>query len=112
MEEEEESSTVRKCLRHIDNNSSNSPEEELEEEEETMGKEEEETVEEVSSEVSSMKLNTFEEKMYARRTRGILFKDDATPTRSHRSHAHRKVVGTPMRRAATRTMTTMISRCR
>jgi hypothetical protein len=70
---------VRKRLRHTDDDggdddSSNSPEEELPQEE---------PEEEVSSEVLSMKLDTSEEKLYARCTRGYLFGDDGdTPSTS------------------------------
>jgi hypothetical protein len=63
--------------------------------------------EEVSSEETSMnQLDTSKEKLYSRCTRGILFSDDGETPRRHRCNAHRKVTGTPTRRAAmTKTMT-------
>jgi hypothetical protein len=83
MVEEVESSTVRKHLWHTDadggdDDSSDSLEEEPEEEVEM---DEEEDVS--SKETLLNQVDTFEEKLYARCTRGILFKDDGdTPSMS------------------------------
>jgi hypothetical protein len=72
--EAESSTVVRKCLQHTnddngDDDSSDSPEEPEEEE--------------VSSEVPSMKIDTSEEKLYARRARGYLIGNDGdTPSTS------------------------------
>jgi hypothetical protein len=88
MEEEAESSMTRKHLQHIDDHggdddsfdSSDSPDEEPPEEEP-------EEEEEVSlEEISVNQLDTSEEKLYARRAHGILFKDNNdTPSTSSES---------------------------
>jgi hypothetical protein len=76
LEEEAESSTTRKRLRLSNNdasedNSSNSPEE----------MEEEETEEEVSSDEMLVKqLDSSEEKLFAKRGRGMMFSDDSDTT--------------------------------
>jgi hypothetical protein len=68
MEEEVESSMVRKHLWHSDDDNS-------EDDSSDLSKEEPE--EEVSSkEISMNQLDTSEEKLYARRARGIIFSDD------------------------------------
>jgi hypothetical protein len=118
MEEEAESSMARKHLWHTDDDnsdddSSDSLEDEPPEEEPEIGEEEEEeTEDEVSSEETSMnQLDSFEEKLYARHTRGILFKGDGdTPSTSSEPPPHRKVAGAQTRRAAM--MMTMTSGCR
>jgi hypothetical protein len=72
-------STTRKCLRHTDNDGNDDDSSDLPEKEPL----EEELEEEVFSEESSMKLDTSEEKLYARRGSDILFKDDGdTPSMS------------------------------
>jgi hypothetical protein len=77
MEEEVESSMAKKRLPLSDDDSgdddsSDSPKEETEEEE---------TEEEVSSEESSMnQLNTLEEKLLAKRGRGMVFSNDSNTT--------------------------------
>jgi hypothetical protein len=113
-EEDAESSTMRKRLRPSnddggDDDDSNSTEEETEEEEE-----EKEVEEEVSSEEMSMnQLDTSEEKLYARRACDMLFSDDGSTPSTSLEPSTPKVTGAPMRRAAMKTMTMMMtSECR
>jgi hypothetical protein len=122
LEEETESSVARKRLQPSDNDGSDDDssislgeETGEEEKEEEMADEEEEAKEEVSSEEMSMnQLDTFKEKLFARRTCGMLFSNDGdTPpmlSEPHNPNSHRNSSGTLMRRAAT--MMTMTSGCR
>jgi hypothetical protein len=118
LEEETESSVARKRLQPSDNDGSDDDSSiSLGEEtgEEEMADEEEEAKEEVSSEEMSMnQLDTFKEKLFARRACGMLFSNDGdTPpmlSEPHNPNSHRNSSGTLMRRAAT--MTTMTSGCR
>jgi hypothetical protein len=122
VEEETESSMARKRLQPSDNDGSDDDssislgeETGEEEKEEEMADEEEEAKEEVSSEEMSMnQLDTFKEKLFARRACGMLFSNDGdTPpmlSEQHNPNSHRNSSGTLMRRAAT--MMTMTSGCR
>jgi hypothetical protein len=102
LEEEAESSTERKRLwlsadDSDDDDSFDSPEEEIEEEE-------------VSSEVSSMKLDTSEEKLLAKRGCNMIFNDNGDTTSPSSEPRTPKVTDASIRIVVMKTM--MTSGCR